>query len=337
MPWIDAARIAAVFAVVMLHASAYYVTGIEIGSSAWWWGNILDSLSRWCVPVFVMISGALLLDTRKNEPLLEFYAKRALRIGPPLVAWSVIFMVWNMSKAAIIHGDVGYFSKPRQFFGFPAHYHLWYLYMVVSLYLLTPLLRMLTRAMTRVQAWWLTGFLILAAALAQGWKILNGPSPVEPFFLWFLPYLGYFFAGHLIATSTYRPQPLHTLAFFGASVCLTAMGCFVLSKMYKLEIGLYFYDYLSITVIPMALSAMWLFKLLPLHRWPQRPIQWAANLALGIYLVHPIFLESLREFVLTPEARLPAPALVLVTLLVFLASAAASWIISKTPLLRNIA
>ncbi|WP_231687429.1 acyltransferase family protein, partial [Ralstonia pseudosolanacearum] len=58
MPWIDAARVISIFAVVFLHISASVVTEADFGSSFWWHGNFYDSMVRWCVPVFVMISGS---------------------------------------------------------------------------------------------------------------------------------------------------------------------------------------------------------------------------------------------------------------------------------------
>ena len=77
MVWLDNARIVAIFAVVLLHAAAGIVNGTVIGSEYWWFGNICDSSVRWCVPVLVMISGALLLDPNKDEDTLTLYKKRA--------------------------------------------------------------------------------------------------------------------------------------------------------------------------------------------------------------------------------------------------------------------
>lgn len=57
MVWLDNARIAAIFAVVLLHVAAEIVNGTAIGSEFWWFGNIYDSLVRWCVPIFVLESG----------------------------------------------------------------------------------------------------------------------------------------------------------------------------------------------------------------------------------------------------------------------------------------
>ncbi|EMH1199379.1 acyltransferase family protein [Serratia marcescens] len=73
MRWLNNARIIAILAVVLLHVSSRVITWSELGSNDWWYANLYDSLVRWCVPVFVMISGALLLAPEKAEPLGVFY------------------------------------------------------------------------------------------------------------------------------------------------------------------------------------------------------------------------------------------------------------------------
>jgi surface polysaccharide O-acyltransferase-like enzyme len=96
MIWVDKARIFAVFAVIVLHVSAIVVVGIkDFYDLQWWFGNIYDSMVRWCVPVFVMISGALLLSEAKTESISIFYKKRILRLLTPTLFWSLFFTIWT--------------------------------------------------------------------------------------------------------------------------------------------------------------------------------------------------------------------------------------------------
>lgn len=98
MRWFNNARVIAILAVVLLHVSSRVVMWSELGSNDWWYANLYDSLVRWCVPVFVMISGALLLSPEKAEPLGLFYKKRASRILFPLVFWSLFYMLWDFLR-----------------------------------------------------------------------------------------------------------------------------------------------------------------------------------------------------------------------------------------------
>src|SRR3546814_5311212 len=66
----DTARIGACFMVVVLHVAAM---NFGVFDHQWWASNFYDSLTRSCVPVFLMISGVLLLG--KQETLAVFFRK----------------------------------------------------------------------------------------------------------------------------------------------------------------------------------------------------------------------------------------------------------------------
>lgn len=95
--WLDLARAIAIIAVVLVHAVAPAVNGTWVaeGGATWWIANVTDSAGRWCVPVFVMVSGALLLDPRRVERPREFYRRRLARIGVPLVVWTLVHLAYR--------------------------------------------------------------------------------------------------------------------------------------------------------------------------------------------------------------------------------------------------
>jgi surface polysaccharide O-acyltransferase-like enzyme len=62
------------------------------GTFNWHILNGWDSLVRWAVPIYIMLSGSLLLDPNRVESPSKFYHKRLMRIGVPLVFWSLFFM-----------------------------------------------------------------------------------------------------------------------------------------------------------------------------------------------------------------------------------------------------
>ncbi|MEO0868581.1 MAG: acyltransferase family protein, partial [Cyanobacteria bacterium J06642_11] len=81
--WLDNSRVVSILAVILLHVTVIVMVSNDIGSTYWWFGNIYNSSVRWCVPVFVMISGALLLSTDKREDAATFYKKRVARLFLP--------------------------------------------------------------------------------------------------------------------------------------------------------------------------------------------------------------------------------------------------------------
>ena len=332
LPWIELARIAAALAVVVLHVSASVVELADFGSASWWWGNAVDSAVRWCVPVFVMISGALLLDARKNEPIATFYRKRAGRVLWPLVFWSLVYVVWNHRHdlAAL---------RPHDFWvavarGWP-HYHLWYLYMLACLYLFVPCLRDVVARRSRPELWWFTGLAFALAMLNDAVRFFNG-NQAGLFTNWFLSYLPYFLLGHLLHTSSRKPGTGQALAALLATIVATALGCFWLGSARGPGQGLYVYDYLSITTVPMSLCAMVFFRSLTTPVLPAAWVRAVAPLTLGTYVIHPMYLEWFREHGLQPEHGQTAIAMAALSAAVFAAALATAFAFSRMPLLRRV-
>jgi surface polysaccharide O-acyltransferase-like enzyme len=122
--------------VVVVHVSGVNFHKLD---DKWWATNFYDSLVRSSVPIFVMITGALLL--RSSDKLHVFFMKRAARIGIPLVFWSVFYMTWNTYRH-----DRDYGSAPDWLVAIltgPVQYHLWYLYALIGIYLFIPFMRMI--------------------------------------------------------------------------------------------------------------------------------------------------------------------------------------------------
>jgi len=334
MIWLDAARVVSILAVVFLHVSATVVTGRDVGSTDWWYGNVYDSLVRWCVPVFIMISGALLLGGDKRESASAFYRKRMTRIFVPLVVWTVVFLFWRGEHAAFSMAELSLAAVLRRIASGKPHYHMWFLFMIVSLYLFTPFIRILVRHAVRAELWLLAGLLFAVAALHEAFGIFVDRG-VSLFVFWFLSYLPYFLCGHLIATSDRTVPGRGLWAVFGGSVLLTALGCYLLSGARGLQEGMYFYAYLSVTVIPMSLSLMWLLKTRSFDGASAGLFRRLSELTLGVYLIHPVFLEAFRHFAFRQEDVYPLLTVPIVTALVFAASLLAAFLLYRIPYLKR--
>ncbi|OZI56855.1 acyltransferase [Bordetella genomosp. 4] len=324
---LDAARWLAALAVVLLHCAAQAVSDANAyGTKDWLAANLYDSAVRWCVPVFVMISGALLLNRDKPLDARQFYARRAARICAPLIFWTLFYLAWRSLLDWWDDGRVDLSFWPRKIAEGAPYYHLWYLYMIVGLYLFTPMIRALYhRSQPAARRLWVVGILgvaILDALYRQALDTGQG------FFLtWFLPYLGYFVAGRMIYDGELRiPRPGLMLIL---SVLATAWGVFTLSDSGRLN--LYFYDYFSITVPFMSLAAFqWIMNT---PRLP--PLSTLAPLTFGVYLIHPLFLDLVDRTgpVITPSAAWSLPVQ---TVAVFGLSAASCWLLRRHPATRKL-
>jgi len=136
---LDILKSIAVTLVIMIHvvSGELDLFGKGISMKNWMIANILDTLSRMCVPLFVMVSGYLLL--RKDEPVGIFFKKRFIRIIPKFLIYSMIYYVFKVSflhKPYPINENFLTLLLKGNIF-----YHFWYIYMILGLYLLTPWLR----------------------------------------------------------------------------------------------------------------------------------------------------------------------------------------------------
>lgn len=335
MIWLDNTKIAAIVAVICLHLAAKLVRTYDIIESAWWLGNIFDSTMRWCVPVFVMISGALLLDPQKNEPLGIFYRKRLSRVIVPLLFWTAFYVVltWYEYRSS---------TNPKPLKSYVAmiirgqpYYHMWFLYMILGLYLFTPFFRKIVSFLSGRELWQLTVFMLVLAILhgLLGHVVPSGQGAFTGMFLLYIPY---FFLGHLIRHDARQPSAALLWFVFAVTSIVTMAGVYLGARYLRRSDGFYFYEYLSVTVVPMSIAMMYLAK-----TW-HRPIvnsnftRTLGMLTLGVYLMHPVIIKCFVRVGVNTQTLPPAIWLPVMILLVTISSFAACWIVMKLPIARRI-
>ncbi|MCB5363466.1 acyltransferase family protein [Pusillimonas sp. CC-YST705] len=320
---LDAARWMAALAVVLLHCAAFPLTSTtDYGSTAWQWANVYDAATRWCVPVFVMISGALLLDPSKREGFRRFYQRRAIRILPAIVFWSALFLLWRAYIYRLEDASVDALDWLRLALSGEPYYHLWYLYMLVGLYLFTPCLRLLYSGSSVRQRLFMI-LVVFALATLQGLHREISGSGYGFFLVWFLPYIGYFMAGRMMFEGQLR-LPLPGLVFVLAAA-LTAAGASALTTSESLNV--YFYDAFSLTVPWMSLAVFQL--ILNARRLPRLPA--VIPLTFGIYLVHPVFLDIGKQTGWYAPQASTVWQVPLTALIVFGLSMATVWVLRQVP------
>ena len=133
--YLDTLRLLACFAVILLHYSGSYT--YRFGIPTFDLGILYFTVTRWCVPIFLMITGALLLN--KSYNIKSFYKKRFLRILPPFIFWSFIYIVFKLLNDKIKIGDVINMILVNG-----AEFHFWYIHLIIGLLLFLPLITIWT-------------------------------------------------------------------------------------------------------------------------------------------------------------------------------------------------
>jgi len=337
LPWLTDLRVWASFGIVVLHVSAIVIAFSPNRESLnWWVANVADSSVRWCVPAFVMISGALLLDPSRAESPWHFYRRRAVRILIPTAFWSAFYLI----LPALLGDPLGWRDViHRLLIGMP-QYHLWYLYMITVLYLFTPFLRVYVAAASRRNQWALIAILMTAAGCQVILETFGGYSSSRTVFTLFIPFLGYYLCGfQLRRTESVRFSVVSLAVAIIAAVSVTAIGTKALvARLGNLSAGLYLYEPLSPTVIAMSIAIFLLFREVGRDRAPRGSF-WAglsdqlSPLTLGIYVVHPFVILLLTKLGWGVGAWGSALEVPLLSAVVFGLSAAMVAVLIRVPIL----
>lgn len=138
----DVIRIIAVLAVIMIHVCNPLIKS-QKGTFAFYLGNVFDSISQLGVPLFLMISGALMLNQNKSLPAKTIYFKHIKNLLLLIIFWAFIYaMVYQIIYPAIDGQAISIKEFLKSIL--LGQFHMWYLYMLVGLYAITPILRCIT-------------------------------------------------------------------------------------------------------------------------------------------------------------------------------------------------
>ena len=159
--WVDAMRVLACFLVVFSHSCDAFIAQFNNDYGTFLQGCALGSLVRPCVPLFVMMTGVLLLPLKGT--MGEFYSKRLKRIAIPLVFWSLALpVVYYLYLNFIVSSNSPFIDMSsftwqmtlRKMFTFVFNFNydttpLWYLYMLIGLYFIIPIFGTWLKCATR--------------------------------------------------------------------------------------------------------------------------------------------------------------------------------------------
>ena len=261
--------------------------------------DVYQSLGRVGVPLFIMLSGALLLAPKKEtESIRDFFKKRWVRVGLPFVFWAAVYFLWEIfvnHQAVTVNFFIdGLLTGP--------YFHFWYIYMLLGLYLLTPVLRVVIAHARRevlklFLAVWFAGTAILPVVA------LLTPYHLDPNVLTVPLYVGIYVLG--IYLLEVQVKKSYLVAAIVSGVALTAIFTYALAATIGGATMFYFQDYSSATMILTSASLFLLLISYPLSS-PQPPKTGGTSLGrkllhlvsentLAIYFLHLIVIEIFQR------------------------------------------
>lgn len=277
--WADIVRILAIFFIILLHTSQF-LPGTDKGTFP---HLMIIILGTFGVPVFIILSGYLLLG--KLEPELSFFKKRLRRVIVPWLTWSVVFVLFEHLLINNFHSlsEVVVFYKIRlQSF--------WFIPLILSLYALTPLLRIYvsksnTKHLIYLLALWFISislFPILINSQAFPLYVDSGIVRLS------LNFIGYFLFGNLIYKNRKKNiNPKFVFVIFMFSI----LAVLFLSYYIKIE----YTSYVSPLIIISSFSLfsflfLYLRKIKVKNMFFMQTLIKISNMSLGIYFIHELIL-----------------------------------------------
>lgn len=143
---LDLLRVLCCIGVVMIHVSQSWVNqsvdavnnGIIINDlNTPFIASVYNSLFRFAVDCFLMISGSFILDNSKTLEYKEFYYSAFKKIGIPALIFSVFYILYE--TIFCIAGKKKFSQLVKGIITGAPMYHMWYLYMLIGIYVLAPL------------------------------------------------------------------------------------------------------------------------------------------------------------------------------------------------------
>src|SRR5471030_556197 len=192
--WINNLRFIALYAVIMLHTSAVLLAQYgKVPFGDWLAADIYNALTRFAVPVFVMITGALLLH--REYELGDFLKKRLGSVIPPFLFWSLVYVAYSWYNGDIIfNGDTWTSVKQvLHLLKYGSSYHLWYVYMLIGLYFFIPVIGKFVRNATKRETEYFLVMWLVVMLIAQPYLVRFDPQVDLHYFA---DYGGYLVLGH---------------------------------------------------------------------------------------------------------------------------------------------
>jgi len=337
----DILKIFATFSVILLHVSASNWGLVRIETFEWKVFNFYDSLVRFGVPIFVMLSGMFFLKQDKEISYKNIYRKYIFRIFTAFIFWSTFYSLYiNLSNNDNLNKDIIIRIIKDIITG---HYHLWFLFMIIGLYIITPMLRKIVQNDRKATEYFLLLWLLFTVVLPI---IIKIPALVKLNviisklnFYFVLGYVGYFIGGYYLETYTICNRVRNVIYSLGIlGIISTIVLTYNISMMQGKANGI-LYGYFAPNVMFVSVAVFIFFKYeiskIKFNRRSLKIINTLSSCTFGVYLVHDFFNIILSKNGLNTMTFYPIISVPSIAILIFILSFAVSYIISKIPILNK--
>ena len=355
--FIDYIRVVACLMVMLVHASENFygadVSGLAGSMSMlaneqnrFWVAFYDGALGRVSVPLFMIVSAFLLVPVRQGVSMTSFYRRRFLRILPPFVCFLLLY-----TFLPLLWGGMTWEQSMNDFkmlpFNFPSMGgHLWFMYPLISLYLIIPVVSpWLERSSAKDERIFLSLF-AFSTLLPWLHRFVSPELWGECFWnsfsmLWYCSgYLGYLVLAHYIRVHIKWPtrrRVIVGLACFVVGAVFTAWSFWwkgVPGQLIETPMIEWSWEFCTPNVLLATFGIFMLFTCIQRQEAPAL-ISSLSRLSYGMYLMHLLFLAPIASYIIDGNVASPLLpvwlAIPVIALLTFVCSAITTRLLSLLP------
>lgn len=344
---LDYLRVFASIVIILLHVSAQNMDYVEPTGTEWNIYNICNGASRWGVPVFVMMSGALFLP--REIPTKTLYKKYILRMAIAYIVWSAFYAVVDPIVQFVF--TEGYQLSFVEIVGnfISGAVHLWFLPMIIGLYMCIPLIKQLIKKDNLIKYFLILSFVfcfirtqteIVSTSLLSG----NGALIFENINTVFknfhvdlvFGFTSFFILGFYLNKTEINKKKRILIYILGAiGLILTILLNLTASKNAG-KSTVPFYNAYSVNVLLMSMAIFVWFKYNAKGTEKlNKIIIKLSKYSFGAFLVHIFILQVLYAFGIQTTSFHPVLSVPAITIATTIASYLISLILNKIPLINK--
>lgn len=341
---LDILRLMATLAVVLTHVCGGPIKTLSILDVDWQILNCFRSAITWDVPVFVMISGGMFLNPKKELSLKVLYGKYIKRLVIAFAFWSAIFQVYYTVHAIYTNSfTLNWKGVLSEFLIGP--YPFWYLFMFAGVYATIPFLKKIATD-KKLTEYFLVLFFAFQIMQCYGQSLPGIGNTVSSIldktdFTFAIGFVGYFVLGYYL--KAYDISQKTEYALYAVGVILVPLCCYVTTKqsIMNMEYTETFSKYLMPNIIIESAAIYTFFvKRVSKIKFSERTIKIFTKLTeygFGVYLVHALIIELVELTGWTAVTISPFVSVPLFTIVVYGASLLVTVLIRKIPFIgKNI-
>lgn len=298
---IEILRVISMICVVFLHSITQGLR-TDIDCVKWDILNILSAFATASVPIFFMISGALILSSEKTYSPKYILKKRIPRLILPLMFWSFIAVVKEYGFIWYYFDIIDVWGAFTSFIKFPQQQvaiHFWFMYYLIPIYLISPVLKVIMDKCPKNIFIYISSIWILIIMLFSIRPIF--PEYLQPLLnIGFINnigfvnmYLGYFVLGYILYKHKFNITNRQLEIIAGICIITISVITAVITHKNR-EYNEWFKSYKNIFVLILSIAIF--LRFIRVERLPkiaEKIILWLSSLSFGIYLMHNIYISAL--------------------------------------------